>query len=366
MYLVGHELILHEAMKIFKEKMSKRQRKQLKDGVKYPDIPCGQTKMKFKNGKIDKTKYNPKLCKQYKVFKVFSETYYGTDQLYQSHRGKFAINHAQTPDPKYTMERVQYKIIRKCLLWYQLAIDTGDLTWLGMMLHTVQDSYSLGHVQRYTNDQIVKKRFTKGTAVKRYKFWDNLTLLTAAKVFTLVKSGVYYKTNFKSEKELLDFTIEKLKEDKEIQELLKKHDGFLMRTVFGDYFDDNNKKILDLIKDTLFYDINFKKLDKKFNVENNIKKHKWTKHNDKDFTYITNFYWLQNQKGLFHQKHNTIDVLKKSGNYERAVRNTKDLIEMFVKKAPLKKVFEYLVNEVINVHKTLLKEQSGRIIKSQS
>lgn len=352
MFIDGHRLLLRKGLKIHKGRFTRKQLSELKEGVIYPDLPCGIKR--FKKGEIE---YIHKLCAHLAIAKVKSESGYGDTELYQSHRGKFGINHAQTPDPKYTMADMQYKVIRKCLLWYHLALKTGNLKWLGMMLHTVHDSYSAAHTNRTTYED--GKTAKVGRTVKRYTFWNNIILLISAKVYNLVKSGKL--SGYKDFAQMREFVVKEILNDKAIQKMLKKENEKIIRKFFGEYMSNSRKDaIMELLKETLFYDAAFKDLDKMIKVRPQLRG-RHVKSDISAYQYIINFSWIPNQKGVTHQLHNTIDVLKRGGLFDIAIRNTSDILEIYLNRGSIKEMFEYLRRNVINVHPRFAKMKSGRI-----
>ena len=156
----------------------------LKNGLHYPDVPCGEL-IRTEENFIKWKEYTP--CKTlFPLANLFLENVSdsrGLTEIVNSHRGRQAIGHAMTPDPAYLMMEIRQKILRRLEILYMLALDDNSLLkkcdknsdckscymkkntfgsndhylcsenkpnifWLGLIIHCIEDSYSRAHTLR--------------------------------------------------------------------------------------------------------------------------------------------------------------------------------------------------------------------------
>lgn len=73
----------------------------------------------------------------------------------ESHNGKYQYWHSMAPsDRQYTNGEVKDKIIEQAIEWYEQAKSENNTFHLGKVLHMIQDSYVLSHVQRNSAGKI--------------------------------------------------------------------------------------------------------------------------------------------------------------------------------------------------------------------
>ena len=126
-------------------------------GLIYPDLACGKKTIIRKNGKLSIEPYY-ELCNTYMLAYIkFPNKFFNT-RLYQNHRGRWSIGHSMTSSTDYTMEQILKKILKRLSLLYYLSLKNESLIPLGMLLHTVQDSFSYAHTERkYYDTKILTK-----------------------------------------------------------------------------------------------------------------------------------------------------------------------------------------------------------------
>ncbi|MFK7004867.1 hypothetical protein ACIPCA_14455 [Flavobacterium covae] len=113
----------------------------LDEGCAWPDVPCNSN--------------NIETC-YYRTWRDLDKK--GT-LAYESHNGSKQFWHSMAPKGKNTNEQVRNLILNQAKIWFTEAIKRkGDdgLFEIGKILHMVQDSYSLSHVQRNSKDEIIK------------------------------------------------------------------------------------------------------------------------------------------------------------------------------------------------------------------
>ncbi|WP_375605395.1 hypothetical protein [Flavobacterium davisii] len=114
----------------------------LDEGCAWPDVPCG-------NEDSIETCYYDTWRNEHKK---------GT-LAYESHHGSKQFWHSMAPTGKNTNKQVVNLIVDQAKKWFKKGLDvSGDdgLFHIGKILHMVQDSYSLSHVQRHTDNKVIQ------------------------------------------------------------------------------------------------------------------------------------------------------------------------------------------------------------------
>lgn len=181
MLIEGHIKLLNlalkhnvEAQKLFlsdKENVNVKYDR-LVSGLKYPDLPCASRTMKTdKTGPLgsydmhvqmnDYQTCNPVVLIKY----LASHVGFQKDVLseaYLSHNYILAYLHSMSPNPSLTNGQVLSNILQFCRVLASLSIrdivhkdpkrkGLPNAFWIGMMLHTVMDSFSPAHVFRFNH-----------------------------------------------------------------------------------------------------------------------------------------------------------------------------------------------------------------------
>ncbi|EJL62000.1 hypothetical protein [Flavobacterium sp. CF136] len=122
----------------------------LDEGCAWPDVPCED------ENSIETCYYNTWDTQHTKGTKA-----------YDSHHGTKQYWHSMAPIGNHTNQEIIELIILQAKIWFKKALETkvdngffnsGDdgLFHIGKILHMVQDSYSLSHVQRDSNNRIIQ------------------------------------------------------------------------------------------------------------------------------------------------------------------------------------------------------------------
>jgi hypothetical protein len=142
-----HEDITQRAAKAVDIKYDKR----LDEGCAWPDVPCED------ENSIETCYYNT----------WDSEHKKGT-KAYESHHGSKQYWHSMAPAGNHTNQGVINLIVEQAKIWFKKGFETkisdgffgkGDddgLFHIGKILHMVQDSYSLSHVERDINNNVIQ------------------------------------------------------------------------------------------------------------------------------------------------------------------------------------------------------------------
>jgi hypothetical protein len=175
MYISGHKEILDEVLTMVEgffdgiERFPNMTKKLLSKGLSYPDLPCG--KYRF----VDDGKHvimSKKItCSMMNLYKIATEMYM-FKEIFQSHRGVYSFLHAMSYNPKLQVHDVVKSIINHLVSYAFLAVyddnyyavDKGpspNIFWMGIILHTVMDSYSQAHTMRLSRDDVFKPKEEK-------------------------------------------------------------------------------------------------------------------------------------------------------------------------------------------------------------
>lgn len=113
-------------------------------GIFFPDLPCAF--FYLDRGELEMF---IKLCSGTKLAtlgKFTNDTV--SSQMEESHNGKFSLNHSMASNNYETNEEVRLEIVRRCCIIAYKFLSTRDYTYLGYLIHIIQDSYSPGHTYR--------------------------------------------------------------------------------------------------------------------------------------------------------------------------------------------------------------------------
>ena len=162
MFVSGHIAILADTLNKLKQYFDQKfvvrdsiDLETLKTGVMYPDLPCGEYK-KYDTNKVFLSK--KRICPEFDIIRLLFPSN-NFDEIYQSHRGAFSYVHAMTNDPSLNVETIRNNIITKMMSYAILSIydknilktelkPKPNIFWIGLMFHTITDSYSSAHTIR--------------------------------------------------------------------------------------------------------------------------------------------------------------------------------------------------------------------------
>ena len=162
----------------------------LEKGLHYPDVPCG--KLINANGNTKWLEYNP--CKTFfplaNLFLDNISSSIGLTEIVNSHRGRQAIGHSMTPNPKYTMIEIRQKILRRLEILYMLALEDNSL------IKEYNDGICKSCIKNCKNDTCIKN-CKNDTCIKNCKNDDCI------KICNVEKCNICYildKGKFRSDK----------------------------------------------------------------------------------------------------------------------------------------------------------------------
>ena len=132
------------------KKLLEKDIEELVKGLFYPDLPCSYFFIKDNHIEI-----KTRLCS------VLDLTSLGKNikknvrsQLEESHNGRYSINHSMSDNPNKTNLEIRDIIIARCIIIFYMFLETKDYSFIGMLLHPIQDSYSPVH--SYREESITK------------------------------------------------------------------------------------------------------------------------------------------------------------------------------------------------------------------
>ncbi len=125
--------------------------KRLDEGCAWPDVPCED------ENSIETCYYN-----------TWENEHKEGTKAYESHHGSKQYWHSMAPSGDHTNQEVIDLIINQAKIWFKKGIEIkiGDgwfnngnddgLFHIGKILHMIQDSYSLSHVQRDKDNNVIQ------------------------------------------------------------------------------------------------------------------------------------------------------------------------------------------------------------------
>lgn len=148
MFIPGHQEIIRASIAKHKLHIPEAIIKDLEDGITFPDMACKKLTPQL-------TFRDSKACYYIKLFKVLHGKQFGFSTIYQFHRGALLHLHSMSPQPNITLIE-QRKLILDLLLALLVTIAYGGYGFqpksayvLGIILHTMTDSYPRGHTIRH-------------------------------------------------------------------------------------------------------------------------------------------------------------------------------------------------------------------------
>ena len=126
-------------------------------GLAYPDLPCGAVELEGDRAVMRR----PALCSTASTVRLFNKKYQYSE-LYQSHLGTLAHTHAMSPDAGATAGQITRAIVSHALMLatlFRRAAREGDDDspfWIGVVLHTLTDSYADAHAIRLPGVALVR------------------------------------------------------------------------------------------------------------------------------------------------------------------------------------------------------------------
>lgn len=145
-------------------------------GIFYPDLPCSYF---FINKNIE---IKTRLCSVTNLLSLGKNvTNNIRSQIEESHNGRFSINHAMADHPDKINSDIRDAIISKCIILLYLFLTTNDYSFLGYILHIIQDSFSPVHSYREEltiNQENEKKEMKKKELIDIIQNLKNIKYIT--------------------------------------------------------------------------------------------------------------------------------------------------------------------------------------------
>jgi hypothetical protein len=171
------------------KKLSEKNIEELVKGLFYPDLPCAY--FFIKDNHIEMI---PRLCSVLELSSLGKNiTKNVRSQIEESHNGRYSINHSMTDNPDKTNSEIRDAIIARFIIIFYIFLVTKDYSYLGMILHSIHDSYSPVHSFRVKSDTNNNKTYTTEQMISSF---ENIKQITPPIDFTeinhLVLSDLVY------------------------------------------------------------------------------------------------------------------------------------------------------------------------------
>jgi hypothetical protein len=145
MFIDGHKQIIDDALQAHSISIPPQMRKQLRKGIAFPDMAC----KKFEPTKAgDIVLSDADSCSLLKLLKTMDGQKYGFSTIYQFHRGALTLLHSMSNDTKTSLSVKRTQILDVILALLVKAAESKNPFWIGVILHTITDSYPRGHTIR--------------------------------------------------------------------------------------------------------------------------------------------------------------------------------------------------------------------------
>ena len=140
-------------------------------GLFYPDLPCSYFFIKDKH--ID---MKIRLCGVLKLASLGKDVKNNMrSQIEESHNGRFSINHSMSDHHDKTNGEIRNNILARCIIVLFVFLETKDFSFLGYLLHIMQDSYSPVHTFREELNKIDNKNYTIQEIIQNFKIIKQIT-----------------------------------------------------------------------------------------------------------------------------------------------------------------------------------------------
>ena len=359
MFVDGHLELLDRVLENIEFKNINK--KTLRVGAVYPDLPCGKYLVR-NNNVIFK---NEKLCETIKLSKLLFEVDNGEKNIFQFHRGFFAHLHAMTTDPDNNVLKIRNKILTSIMGYALLSVYNNTLFdktpkispnifWIGIIFHTITDSYSGSHTIRGYK---TKTKYVKSPIIDYLK---KNRLDIHEKIKMLAKEDKLY-----SDKEFINKLIEELKDNSDSS--YGKYDnnhGY----VYKKNYIKTHKKMITKIYKVFKFEYNTNKKVEKYSEK--FKKMLLTGHSGKQRDGdIIGFQYFANQPHLMHPR---LDLLKNILNnellYNKLIKECVAVFALYkivlhdkdVNKF-IKNIFLLMYNETFRIHNKYLHKKTDKI-----
>lgn len=335
-------------------------------GLIYPDLACGKKTIIEENGKLSIEPYYELCNKIMLAYIKFPNKFFNT-RLYQNHRGRWSIGHSMTNSTHYTMEQILKKILKRITLLYYLSLKNESLIPLGMLLHTVQDSFSYAHTERHLYNTKILKINQKNIDNNKNKFLRKLYEKNTRRDIINI-----YNKNINNKKEKLDEDLNNFIYDTVSKNKIEKSDIDI-------------KNVMQIAYDIIYEYINISQIkskillpyfDKNFEIDTLDKLFKKQIKKDAQQKYITNFGYVNNKDIPFltHIFYDNKKSLIKLGVWENVISITNDILDLYIEDLTkytnnktdktlnkiIKKRVNYFHKNIFFVRPDVMKDNSGK------
>ena len=288
-------------------------KKMLKVGLWYPDLPCSI--YKFKGDWVTMVPKNK--CSITRFAKILSSAN-EYDEIFQSHHGIYAFLHSMTYDPEVSADALRKRILHKLMAsavfaaydntaYANVPTKQPNIFWIGMIMHTIQDSYALSHTVR-TNKQLPDYVVEKES--ERHAFKRSFR----TSMFNLARSHAHDGLHIHTEDELQSVLMKQYKDQPEILRYIDKRGIHKLFKAYKLYM----------------FDVQSRHTVQHALRANNMSKLLGCKHGENDKYDIRAFQYYKGQSAIYHTQNDLISRVKSlPGMYERMVSECVHLLRLF-------------------------------------
>lgn len=170
-------------------KLSEKNIEEIVKGLFYPDLPCSYFFIKDNHIEM-----KTQLCSVLDLSSLGKNiTKNIISQIEESHNGRYSINHSMSDNPDKNNLVIRDAIIARCIIFFYLFLETKDYTFIGILLHIIQDSYSPVHSLRKKTDTNNNKIYTTNEMITRFENIKQITpVVDFDKINHLTLSNLIY------------------------------------------------------------------------------------------------------------------------------------------------------------------------------
>lgn len=325
-------------------------------GLKYVDTPCG--KYEVLKGKVYFT--DRRLCSLTHLAHLYHEGLFGESKLFQYHKGFFAHLHAMSTDPENTVGKIRNKVVMSILGYSLLALYDNNvfdanpklnpnMMWVGMIMHTITDSYSPAHTIRdpkasFTlKDSFHDKKGMEPGKLMRLRVHENIKSFAKG-------ISIEYQTRELFVSKLHSMALD----DEEFKYITKQSKQLWNMYMIMEFEYETNQVVLKHVKSL-----------KTIRGATDALEH----HGD-----IVAFQYYENQPPLMHSRFDLLRYAKKDMElYQRMKDECRDFLLMYKEVLQthdvdkfLKNVLKFLVTRPFRVHKNHMKKKTNKVYSPSS
>lgn len=373
--------------------------RQFSKGLFFPDLPCAY--FYLNKGEVEMF---IKLCSAAKLVTLGKNTEKTvSSQIEESHNGKFSLNHSMASNDYDTNENVRLEIVRRCCIIGFKFLTTRDYTYLGYLIHIIQDSYSPGHTFRdFLQGSPAEINSDYNTLISNLKKTNKHEFKVTSEINARTVNNLAYVmlANDTNIKQILDETdlllsANKRKEEVDYSQLFnliiillmdsaQTVDPIINKKILKILIDDADKKIInaqfiekkmvtsninydkiiqnkyrDIFKLGITYDMFPHNLTRLYKLVMNylyslynLNKMETLKGGDNKYPYVKLFLYYPNQDSVIHGIKDCRGILEKDYGdkqlYQWAINDTANILEMMLSSTDVKEGIVQLYNHLMN------------------